>query len=492
MNNPDFNFGSYDVRVRKLIVQETGTYNAMYQRPYQIDPQEFKIRDVINRVASMRNGVQPTALNSVASSLMAPAAVITPGVSDINIPNGWGQRRFRFLMEVHTTSVTGSLSIYWIQGFTDYNSASIQGHLNPDMRFFMNSMIRLGRMMEPGPTGMQYRDKVIESVQLINSNMIGNGNNVWRLRPCDIYSGIQSAHYSQANRGSVYDTRHVGIGDSRSFASSRNNNITTHYLGNFIQAYQGATELAAVGQGNMNIMNRAQSDAYMLETEPEVSPFLRALAQIRQVPQALDFSLKELVCIDKTMPAPVYNRIEPSHYGVLNTAAQVEYWRASDRETVVATTLANAIPSLMMEHFIGRMKFTATNMLPGPRRCTIVPAKIWSITNADMTTESNVMLQRMDQEVFRDISYNNEDPYDIEMTVDVFGETRIRVRLQQPHYAEFTIPSFGDGLLAPTYTTIEGHYDTLTNEMQNITAAVREVMVAPEAPSTTVRGAQYY
>ena len=474
----EMNFGSFDIRINKLVLQETGTYNPMYNRPYEVDTTNGAVQRVVSRAAEVAGGVQASALSSVASQLIKPTTRIIPGVNDVNIPNGWNTRRLRFLMEVQVTSKTGSITIYYLQGYSDHHGASVSGYIDPNMPFFINSYMRVARMFQQTPAGPVVHDRVIETIQVMNHKLISStGGTIWRMRPGDIFAGIQSNHLRAAGGGDVFDTRVSSLYAPQTFVSSRTNNVPTHFLSGFMRSYQLATELANYGQGSDNILNRAQNTAMGNEYLLDDNAFLRALANIQGIASTSEFTLNNLVNIDQDVSRKlVYNPLRTEAYAALHQSGQTAAWHSSMRETEVAAQLANCVPAMMIENFIGNLSFKATNMMGG-NQATIIPLSVWSIAGVDCIRECTVMLNRIQTEVLNDISFGNQDPYDIEMSVDVFGETRISVRMYDPTPVVYAVPSFGDGLFAPVYTRDENIFNANTHDLEIVTNTIREAML---------------
>ena len=481
------NMGSHHFRVNKLFLQETGTYNAMYNRPYEVNTQGGVLEHAIQRMERAHGDLTGNGLAGIGSMLLRPTVAIQHGVSDIYIPNGWNERRLRFVLEVEVASRTGSTSIFYFQGFSEYVGVSMQGSIDPRMKFYINSFIRVGRYQVATPTGMAYKDVVQESAQVLNGQLLYQNNmEVHRLRPCDVFAGIQSSHLASATYGDVIDTRTITSGGTLNFGSQRSNNLPTNYLATFMTGYKDATQLANFGTSSQGILSRAQSGAMASEATPEENAVLRALASIQGITQTVEFSMADLTSLDPETPQrTVYNPVSTVAQGMLHSTGQSEYWTNSGPETQFASQLANAIPALMMESFISELSFTATNMM-GMGQSICIESHARALTGADMTTHIALLMRRIQNEVLYDLSYANQDMYDLKMSVDVFGETRIEVSLYGKSPVLFAVPSFGDGLLAPIYTRGEMQYQQLTNDMEIVTNYIKEAIVPSNSVNNTI------
>lgn len=479
--------GSHRFQVNKLFLQETGTYNAMYNRPYEVNTQGGALENAISRLEAAKGELHGGGLAGIGSMLLRPTVNVTQGVSDIYIPNGWSTRRLRFVLEIEVTSRTGSTSIYYFQGFSEFVGVSMQGSIDPRMKFFINSFIRVGRFQVPTATGLAYKDVVQESAQVLNGQLLYQNNlEVRRLRPCDVFAGIQVNHLSAATYGDVIDTR-VGIENgTMSFGSQRANNLPTNYLAKFMTGFKDASNLAAFGTGNEGILSRAQCTTMANESEPGENPVLRAFANIQGITQTVDFSMSDLTQLDPEAPRrTVYNPISQIAYGTLHSTGQSENWSSTRPETQFAAQLANTIPALMMESFISELHFTASNMM-GMNQSVCMETHAKALTGADMSGHIALLMRRIQYEVLFDLSYGNQDVYDLIMSVDVFGETRIEVSMYGKSHVLYAVPSFGDGLLAPVYTRGEQQYQQLTNDMEIVTNYIKEATVPSNAINSIV------
>lgn len=479
--------GSHRFVVNKLFLQETGTYNTMYNRPYVLDTQGGVMEAAIDRLNKSNGHLNGAGLAGIGTMLLKPSVNVNLGQSNIYIPNGWNHRRLRFVLEVESISRTGSRSVYYFQGFSETVGVSLQGSIDPRMRFYVNSFIRVSRFQTNTPTGVAYRDMVQESAQVLNGKLLyQNNQEVHRLRPCDVFAGIQSAHLSYGMPGDVYDTRATTAGGQISFGSQRSNNLPTNYLAKFMTGYMDATTLANFGTGVDGILSRAQSSAMASESTTEENAVLRAMANIQGVPQTVDFSMSDLVQLDPDTPAKtVYNPIGHAGLATLHVAGQAEDWSSTNAETQFAASLANTIPALMMESFISELQFTATNMM-GMNQSVCIESHARALTGADMSGHIALLMRRIQYEVLFDLSYSNQDMYDVSMSVDVFGETRIEVSLHGKSPILYAVPSFGDGLLAPVYTRSEEGYRQLTNDMEIVTNYIKEATTPSSAINTII------
>jgi hypothetical protein len=125
------------------------SYKDVYQRTYSINGSHGAI-DEISRVFNESNvnlygKISDITMAKVASSVIGLSNRVT-GMADI--PNGWNQRRLQFMMAVELTD--GDIThISYIQGYSEYHDPSLTGRIDPNMRFFINSVTDVQRRIDP-------------------------------------------------------------------------------------------------------------------------------------------------------------------------------------------------------------------------------------------------------------------------------------------------------------------------------------------------------
>lgn len=468
------NFGSpqrpkANINVAKLIMSESGTYNPLYSRPYQTYMDGTTMNTLIRRVEENDGKVTGSLLAGVAGNILSPSP--TPG-HEIPIPMGWAERRIRFILEVHVTTSTGSQFIYFFQGYTSHLGVSNTGAVDPAMEFIVNSYIRVTRANQFTNAGMVVQDVVTESAHIVNGAIMHNYTNqdVFGMRPKDIAVGIQSNYLSQAYQshfdGSLKDTR-IKI-NTDAIRSNRQNNLPTNYISKIIDSYQTAKQLADFGQTEQDIIGRTQN--LLHEEGPYENIFLRALGQTRGLSHATTFTFQQLELLDQNVKnVTTYVTMGQTQQisGQMHQAGQTEYWHGTNRETVAASLLSNAIPAIMMDLMISKVAFRATNCdIGGQIQTMLIDAK--SLTNADMRANYEMFKRRLEREVLFDLTYGNAVTFMLDMRSDMFGETMITLTLDNGPMITYATPSFCDSLMTPIMTMNKDNYHTVVSDFETI------------------------
>ena len=456
------------VSIVRLLLLESGTYNPIFNRPYQSHIDQHTLNEIYNRVDQSGLGrISGSSFAGIASGILIPSA--TPHTL-IPICQGWNERRIRFLMEVNVRLATGSEFTYYFQGYTSHLGVTDTGAVDPSMRFHINSMTRVNRATVQTPFGVQYRDVVTASSQVIDGQALRQlvPAPSYTLRPMDVFSGIQSNYLSAASANhmnpSVYDTRLTV--NNESLGSSRANNISTNYLAKVVDSYNVAKTQMDFGQGERDLT--AKSYDMVRENMPNENEFLRAIANVQGVLSSSSFTHVDLCKIDPNcVNVTSYVKLGMTQRSALHQAGQTEHWNGSNRETQVATILSNAVPAIMMDALVSKLHFRSTNHDAAGVVNTVI-INTMSLTNMDVTPGLEMFKRRLENEVLYDITYGNAELYTLEMNVDLFGETWISVSIGNGPVITYVTPSFCDGLLAPIITQSKDNYFGVVSDLENI------------------------
>lgn len=472
----------YTLQVNKLILRETGTYNPMYSRPYEMQLNTHSINSVVDRVLENGGGqagntIFGTSFAGIACEIVRPAA--NPA-ANLNIPNGWGERRVRFLLEVSCKYRVGSEVIYYFQGYTDFPGVTATS-VSPDMVFIINSYVEVSRTPVVTPMGVSYRDIVIGSGQFLYDpgfqSSLGPANS-FVMRPQDVFHGMQSNFLDQGlsaiDNSKVTDTRtHL---KSEPMRSSRINNVPCDYLARVINGYAVSTTLADFGGGAGDIIQQAASQ--VAEAPVLDNPFIRSICNVRHVRSTNCFRYTDLVSIDPNTVNDQITHIVVDSKDTIRTshiAGQTAFWNGTGMETVASTILAQAVPAIMMDLMLTKVHFRATNHeLAGQIVVGIIDAQ--SFVAGDLTRNYELFKQRLVMEILRDLTFNNQISFIVEMKCTMYGESVISLGFNGAAMETFVCPTFCDQLfpqvIAPTqqiFNAVVSDFDQLVN---NVTEAI--------------------
>lgn len=469
----------HQVEIVRMLLQETGTYNDAVVRPYEVKLQSDNIHDVID--LTLQANLRPSA--AVMASI-APNVLSLVGREQgvVNIPNGWDTRRMRFMLEVRERPVgVGAGSTYYtiVQGFTNHVGASLQGSVDPNMRFFVNSFVRVQEDMMPTPNGPRLFHRVERSGQLLNGQLLQQTNAntpTLFLRPADVHGGLQV--HTDANVGSfeVTDFRHLSFGGQNSVFNSHENNSAASYLNRLVLPAAMAARDAANGHGHQTPIDRAASAALANEPTINDSPFLHWLHRAHKVVNGAHFTMAELFDMDPTVgPRIQYNPISQQYAGALPARGVEATWTGGEAETIIATKLMNALPGLMWQNFIGMVSLRMNNKL-GQGRVTLLADRIQEFTKLALPELKERFVHDLTEVVAKDISMNNQIGFEVGITGSIMGDINLDITIGARQSVRFVAPAFGSGVLNPVFTGDKGTFERLRDGLGFVTDGLEAVV----------------
>lgn len=455
--------------VRQLQLIETGSYQPMFYRPYTLNTDGGVLNSLTERINQNPATVGGCLLAGVASQALLPSP---DAHAPILMPNGWQERRIRFMLVVDFETTTGLKGTYWIQGYTAYHGVSQQGHMDPTMMLIANSFTYTNLQSMMTPLGMQQNEIIMDSAQILTApsgDIYAQNNNIYSMRPEDIFGGMQVAAAMQASPDvRMKDTR--SIINYRPYLSARKHNIPTDYLGNIFNNYFTGKQFIGFGAGDTDIVSQAFNGSRDKSINENL--FFQYLAQNKMGGQVNQFTIKDLERLDPGIGSKtVFIRL--SQIMQMNSALptpstdNASTWTGQDLTTQMATMLAESVPSIMLQSLLSVVSFRATNCDLGGQN-NIVFTSVRSISKVDAKTLTNLFQQKFEKHIVPDLTMNGMMPYMLEMNCDVSGDTWITLQIADYPSVTFTVPSFCDSLFSPVVTNSQQHLESTTVQMDSM------------------------
>ena len=140
----------------------------------------------------------------------------------------------------------------------------------------------------------------------------------------------------------------------------------------------------------------------------------------------------------------------------------------------------------MMELMLGFLWFDTTNGMPGGQILTTIKFSK-SMTKLDASSMFEVFRSRLANEVISDITYGGQDIVDLDMCVDIFGDTSMNISINGRQKVPFVIPAFSDSLTSPVISNDISNCFGIAQDIEQICNSVSSLstsMVAGyQAPS---------
>lgn len=460
------------IKVNKLVMQETGTYNDMYVRPYEAYMDSTTFNALNNRLDKQPiSGFSGSTFAGLDNPLLMPTATHTGG---IQIPYGWSQKRIVFMMEVEILMSIGEVAVYFFQGYTDYPGVSPTGAIDPHMLFIINSVSKMKSVITHTPAGTVPALRMQASEQyLSDASYTGPMDNTMHhtLRPYDIFTGMEKSYSGAYETQNTVDFRNILRKGPA--LSKRTNNIPSNYLANIFDVHNVSNMMATYGDGHSNILSRAVIES--AESSLSDNPFIMALASKSGINSSGTFKYGDLINIDPGVTSrTTITDLNQEARSNLNLAGQSAHWSGSDRETVASTVLAAAVPSLMASLCISHVRLRTTNhTFDGKFETAILQAR--GITETiDLRPYIAIFTSRLESEVLMDITSGSQVPITLDMDCKIYGDTVIDISFTGASPTRFVAATLCDSLTAPVITNNFDHYRTLVTNIEQLSNIVSD------------------
>lgn len=478
---------SATLQVVSFIIQETGSYNDQFLRPYETDISAATMSRIVNlasEAASTGRKILPTSLNQVNDG----ASLVTPSTrpeAKIEVPNGWSTRRFRFLLVVDATKHVGGTTRYYYTGYSEHNDCSINGQIDPRMQFYINSAIRTRITEAVTPMQGIIRQQTFTSGRHVIANNNWSGalanNQQYMMRPVDIYTNMELNDLRQQSYDVVNDTRIMSQREAAvsEFYDALPHEYTSKILNTYITAAAAAPTYGAFNTaGDMSFANAAVGLSMPFASE---DPLMPAIAAVRDFGLNTNwFTIGELNRIDPNADnVTKFFPLEAKDYSLIHTAGQTASWHGEDGVTLAAIKIGQAIPALLSTCMLQSVNFSSTNS-------TITTAPETTISFADGFTKDNIparcnaFITRFETEVLPTITYNNQLPYYLEVRANLLNETWIRISINGCPMYDYALPTFCDSLYTPVITS---SFDRTQQVASDFSALLSEVGGSPQVMS---------
>lgn len=495
MMNPHQQTGLSDnikIWVKGMWLNQTGTYQSQVSRPFET---HVKADDVAALQRSTQDGsnIGIGSLQGVAGRILSPSAT---NEGEVNISNGWLERRFRFIMVVVEEEEFNNRTIERVLfGYTDGANPSYQDNLDPEMRVYFNSETLVARSWQPGPNGMVEQVRVLGSNQIVspldlsgNPTMPGaNPRSSFLCRPEDVYHLAQtrSAIDQMETRrpGSItfgYDARaSLGNRNGAYKYSHRSDTSSSRYLHKVLRGWEHAQHEQHSGYemndlpDNMSLggNNSLYHDAQVLIANQDIfsNHFLARLNRETRYMQQGHVTYGELCRVfPETDMHTAFAMDNGRGTRPINMAADSAYWTGEDNIAVNVSMLAQTVPGIMMDNMIRSISFAATNGLGGPGDYIIDfhDENLRGVVDGLRLTDFVRRFEyRLVVDLLNVISFNNEVPFQISMASDLAGDSVIDIIYDGSQQYRFVAPTFTDSLFTPVVTSDPNRAMELSSDM---------------------------
>ena len=477
------------MNVIQLLISEVGTYNDQYLRPFASNVDMNAISQVVHRATSNNvTKVTPGQLCGVTGGLLGVSPHIE-STTPIQIANGWNDKRMRFQLKVRCEFQSGGVQLYDIYGYTDYVGVMPNSHsIDPNLTFYVNNIITMREQTQRTPLGVFTQPVMISNQHVVFDQSdfnIRNPNQKSLIRPVDVYNNLAGLDMvgKSGSDAVVYST-----GNSINAIpkmSRRSNAVGSEFAANIINGFLSASTQSTLSDNQNAIF--ATAAGMVDETNPYQNAFMARLADFNTTNSVSGvFRFRDLSALDPEINNPILGKITVSlqghaqinHY---HTAGSTAYWHGTGSETRWAFTIAHAMPALMMNNMISVIKLTSKNTVTGLPFTAVVAGA--GMSPIDMSRNFATFTQQFEEMVLKDLTYDNQLSYDIEVESNIAGETKVRVSINGNAYEDYTMPTFCDGLMAPVITGTRDTSMQISQDIQQLVSIVNDEVSMHNTPN---------
>ena len=443
-----------------LRLYETMGYQDQFLRPNKTTVTGQILNNIDHMLGQYGSKIPTQAISRSTSKFMLPSARVetfsdrgTPRAMDVRIDNGWGEKRFMFIMQVEIET-NGIRNIELVSGYTDRADHVVRGNevfIADDTIFYVNSVSRIKQMGVP----------MIQSAYSVTGGGLGAGTfhdqNTYRMTPMNL---IQHADIERIEGLSTVannpDIRIAGshvVGNQPVITDRLYSSPTTMFrriMQSFTSSIMQASNSAMMTADDIYTNTRAAvgdpdifscrfiSNINMNGTSGSVFEYRRLKDLCPHLEEIVDISL-----LDFTVD------------GRLG-----EYWDTSTRETQMALIASTMVSTLMLNMSLTELAFISTNMMGNNGFMPLDQPFLTEIRRAlslqsDRLTPNHfdAIADVINSELAEVLSENNEIGYDIEVHAMINQDIQIRIRFENNPWTDYTFPSFADSIISPILTT---------------------------------------
>jgi len=452
-----------DINITKILFVPTKQYKDVYRRPFEMNVNAGtlnNLENIIGQQVATGGRVNAVSLANTVPDLMKISDIPT---ERINIANGWGTVRLRFLMEVESHDpATQALTISYVQGYSEYHDPSMSGRIDPNMSMYINSITNVVRTVNH--QGM-VNTRVLSSFNVLydafnRSYSIEDTTISHRLmRPKDVAGGMEVNNIMGNHEVPVNNTRNLY--GSIPLESKRLNSVGSMHVSSVINSFILGSNMAEIGHSNNDIFGVASSD--LNENNLSEVPLIQALSSLSGDIVTVEFSLNalarlqpdiesKLILVDNNTPMFKQNAT------ILDTDVTADL-STSSIEGTIAVTISEAVSSLLVDEMLSSIDFSITNMTPNSEVVEAVSNVKSFIHGIDVSMYVERFMGKFKALVVNSITKNNLLGVEIFIHADVLGDTTIAVSINGQAPVVYRLPTFCNSL----YTSMVGDENTYNN-----------------------------
>lgn len=479
--------------VSQLLLIETGQYLDMMSSPYHTRLDMTSLNQIQNATEGGMN-LSAERLAGVASDFIMPD--VTRDV--VSIENGWGTRRFAFMMEVVEHYHDGTSFRKIMSGYTDHCDRSIQTkQIDPRTKFVINNITNLRDWTVPNGAGVaQTYTSVADSQQMLRpTNMVNNDipmptynpmrvPDSFAMRPSDLFRNSGATSLINSVLGGSDKTTFNGSIVRGAMLSDRGNTNPSEYLSRALKAGRYAAKEAYGGivqQGHgsggedASFAYNETAAGYNSEREAVNDHFISSMSRMSDLADTGFFYYQELLELDNTADAKAeVMALDHRERSISNFNQGGEAWTPwsdTNRWTYIAKNCMTMSIPFMTDLMLTEVQFAVTNE-------TLDGSVVWSWNDKNparsfargmnLTSYMSHFRDKWLAQVWPAISRNGMSTVNIVVTINLFRQTIIHIRVDGSNQHSFVAPTFADQLFTPVLTLDNARLASLTSNISSL------------------------
>lgn len=470
--------------VNQFIIIPTSTYNPPAMRHYSVDARNSdNIQSLTAEITQGGMNVTPTSMTQLASSILVPSS----SRGEVIIPNGFNERRFRFMMEL--THEGGA--IQYLAGYTD-RLEEMNGYLPPDLQLHFNMSFTIRRSRVRDGNNVTTQDSITDVSQILTApdmdyatalgGMGGNLDSAVTLRPSDVFT-VSEAHLaadalreqsqSQGDSGFKVGRITSAVSEFRTgIRKSQISNVSSaRYLSSIIGAY--ASSLGDGGEDNAFHSSYDNANQQLAEPTTASDPFFNQFSMIgKRLNDGGQVSWGEIEAVAPNLTQFAMDSINMSRHATVNSGRNGENFTANTNESIAVVKILNGLSAIMASNLITKLTVYAQSGIPigmgGPMggNNTAVTQNAFADIQHFYSFNKNphphvgrTMAQAILFEVLADVSRQFTMDVSLQVTYDLIGDTTVSISLNGEPAVDFTNPNWCSArsslILSPTQDALQ-------------------------------------
>ena len=439
------------VSIRKLVLVESKKYKDMWLRPYEMHIGHDDVSNIENMVANVLHDPQHNGssalkgmLNTGMPDILMPSAMVS---EKANIIHGWNEKRFKFVLVVEMKQPGDNKTIInYIQGYTEYLGISASDHLDPNMRLFTNSVIKLIRTYDSITGNMNTVPVGNYNVVNDETNQTPNNYNSLKLaRPADIAMNVASIK-SLDDNDDIVTMSNVGSVNSHELVDKRSLLPNDHVADTIKMAIDSKLANGIYGNDgdvvDTMVGNLLTPSIYNID-------FFKTILDISG--QGNDFTIGQLELIEPNISNIIEVMMDSgiSNYNIPNELLTEDTAETYDSslESRMSVIVHEAVSALLNESILNNIVFDIDNYSGVPEGEVLDCGSY--VEGLNLPMYANMFLSSFINRAWGSISNANNTQVKILVMGMVESDTTIIITLDGRHPITYRYPTFADSKFLP-------------------------------------------